>query len=144
MIEPVRILGLSGSTRAKSHNRALVEIATSAAARAGAEVQLISLRDFHLPLYDADLEAESGTPANAIALKALFVQCDGFLVASPEYNGLAHRGAEERDRLAFRVRPSRAKPPSHCVPSRERSPHHVGIAGQLGRRCVGLRICGKS
>ncbi len=87
MTEPVRILGLSGSTRAKSHNRALVEIAASAAARAGAEVQLISLRDFHLPLYDADLEAESGMPANAVALKALFIRCDGFLIASPEYNG---------------------------------------------------------
>jgi NAD(P)H-dependent FMN reductase len=83
----VRILALSGSTRAKSHNRAVVEIAASAAARAGAEVELINLRDFHLPLYDADLEAEGGVPENARALKALFVQSDGFLIASPEYNG---------------------------------------------------------
>jgi NAD(P)H-dependent FMN reductase len=85
--EPVRILGLSGSTRAHSHNRALVEIAASAAARAGAEVELISLRDFHLPLYDADLEAEGGVPTKARALKSLFVECDGYLIASPEYNG---------------------------------------------------------
>jgi NAD(P)H-dependent FMN reductase len=84
---PVRILGLSGSTRAMSHNRAVVEIAASAAARAGAEVQLINLRDFHLPLYDADVEAESGMPANARALKSLFVESDGYLIASPEYNG---------------------------------------------------------
>ena len=87
MSDPIRILGFSGSTRAHSHNRVLVEIATSAAARAGADVQLLDLRDFHLPLYDADLEAESGLPKSAIALKALFVAADGFLVASPEYNG---------------------------------------------------------
>ena len=84
---PVRILALSGSTRAKSHNRAVVEIAASAAARAGAEVQLINLRDFHLPLYDADHEAENGMPESARTLKTLFVACDGYLIASPEYNG---------------------------------------------------------
>ena len=47
---------------------------------------LISLADYPLPLYDADLEAKSGPPANAINLKRLFGLHQGVFIASPEYN----------------------------------------------------------
>lgn len=87
MSSAVRILGLSGSTRRKSHNRALVEIAIAAAERAGAKGELLDLRDFHLPLYDADHEDEHGLPRAALVLKRMFEEADGYLIASPEYNG---------------------------------------------------------
>jgi NAD(P)H-dependent FMN reductase len=83
----VRILALSGSTRRASHNRALVEIAMAAAEKAGVKGELLDLRDFHLPLYDADHEAAHGLPGAALTLKALFEAADGYLIASPEYNG---------------------------------------------------------
>jgi NAD(P)H-dependent FMN reductase len=81
-----RLLALAGSTRAASLNQRLVDIAAEAARAAGAEVTEIRLRDFDLPLYDGDLEA-SAFPAGADALRALFIEHDGFLIATPEYNG---------------------------------------------------------
>lgn len=48
---------------------------------------LINLKDHPLPLFDQDLEDEHGLPAEAVALKKMFRSHDGFLIASPEYNG---------------------------------------------------------
>ncbi len=81
-----KILAFAGSTRTESFNKRLAAIAAEGAREAGAEVSLIDLRDFPMPLYDGDLEDESGLPDNAKKLKALLVACDGFIVASPEYN----------------------------------------------------------
>jgi chromate reductase, NAD(P)H dehydrogenase (quinone) len=81
-----RLLAFSGSLRAESWNQKLVTLAAAAARQSGAEVRLISLRDFRLPLFDEDLEAAEGMPENAKKLKQLFSSHDGFLIASPEYN----------------------------------------------------------
>jgi NAD(P)H-dependent FMN reductase len=83
-----KILAFSGSLRAGSYNQKLVKLAADAARNAGAEVTLISLRDFRLPLFDEDLEAEQGKPENAKELKALFLSHDALLIASPEYNSM--------------------------------------------------------
>jgi chromate reductase, NAD(P)H dehydrogenase (quinone) len=81
-----RILAFSGSLRAESYNQKLVSIAARGARGAGAQVTLIRLRDFPMPLYDQDLEDAKGMPENAAKLKALFAEHDGLLIASPEYN----------------------------------------------------------
>jgi len=81
-----RILVFGGSLRAASFNHQLATLAAAAAREAGADVTLISLRDFRMPLYDADLESEEGMPENAAKLKALFAENDGLIIASPEYN----------------------------------------------------------
>jgi NAD(P)H-dependent FMN reductase len=81
-----KILALSGSLREGSFNWKLVGIAAAGARAAGAEVTELRLRDLPLPVYDADLEAAEGLPANAAKLKELMVSHDGFLIASPEYN----------------------------------------------------------
>lgn len=81
-----KLLAFAGSTRAGSFNQRLVDIAAQHAREAGAEVTEIRLKDFALPLYDEDLEA-NGFPPKAAALRALFIAHDGFLIASPEYNG---------------------------------------------------------
>ena len=86
MSEDVKILAFSGSTREGSWNRKLVAVAAQAAREAGAEVTLIDLRDYALPLYDGDLEAKEGLPDAAVALKTLFKDHQGLLIASPEYN----------------------------------------------------------
>lgn len=83
-----KILAFSGSLRAESYNQRLVKIAADAAQNAGAEVTLISLRDFPMPLFDEDLEAEQGKPEKAKELKALFLSHDALLIASPEYNSM--------------------------------------------------------
>ena len=81
-----RILVFGGSLRAESFNQKLATIAAEAARDAGAEVTLISLRDFRMPLFDEDLEAAEGMPEAARELKALFAEHDGLIIASPEYN----------------------------------------------------------
>ena len=54
---------------------------------AGAEVTLIDLRDYSMPLYNGDLEESHGLPEAAVRMKALFKSHHGLLIASPEYNG---------------------------------------------------------
>ena len=80
------ILAFAGSTRADSFNKKMVRIAADAARNAGAEVTLVDLRDYAMPLYDGDLEAAEGLPAAAQAFKKLMIAHDGFLIAAPEYN----------------------------------------------------------
>ena len=86
MSEPVKILAFAGSTRRDSWNKKLLHIAIQGARSAGAQVTLIDLKDFPLPLYDGDLEATAGVPENALKLKELFKSHQGLLLACPEYN----------------------------------------------------------
>lgn len=81
-----RILALAGSTRRDSFNRKLVGNAVKGATEAGAAVTQVDLKDFPLPIFDQDLEAEHGMPEPGARLKQLFLDHDGFLIASPEYN----------------------------------------------------------
>ncbi|MEM8951170.1 MAG: NAD(P)H-dependent oxidoreductase [Pseudomonadota bacterium] len=82
-----KILAFAGSTREASVNKKLVRVAADGAREAGADVTLIDLRDFPMPLYDGDLEASEGLPEPVQKLKALFLEHQGLLIASPEYNG---------------------------------------------------------
>jgi NAD(P)H-dependent FMN reductase len=81
-----KILAFGGSLRAASFNQKAAALAAASAREAGAEVTLITLRDFPLPLFDQDLEAAAGMPENARKLKDLFLAHDGLIIASPEYN----------------------------------------------------------
>lgn len=76
----------AGSARKASTNKQLSALAASTAKQAGAEVTLIDLADFDMPIYNGDIEADTGLPENAKRLKKLFVEHDGFFIASPEYN----------------------------------------------------------
>ena len=82
-----RIAAFAASLRTGSFNRSLIRVGVEAARDAGAEVTLLDLGDYPLPLYDANLEKSEGLPANALRLKEVFGANDGFLLALPEYNG---------------------------------------------------------
>ncbi len=81
-----KILMFAGSARKASTNKQLAALVASTAQAAGAEVTLIDLKDFEMPIYDGDLEGDTGLPENAKRLKQLFVEHDGLFIASPEYN----------------------------------------------------------
>lgn len=81
-----KLLFFAGSTRTGSFNKKLALLASNIAEDKGTEATFIDLRDFPMPLYDGDLEADKGLPEAAIRLKALFIAHQGFLIASPEYN----------------------------------------------------------
>lgn len=86
MLNTPRILAFAGSLRAGSFNKHLIRIGADAAREAGAEVTLIDLFDFSLPVLNQDDEDALGLPANAKKLKELFISHDGFLISAPEYN----------------------------------------------------------
>ena len=81
-----RILAFGGSLRRDSFNQKLAAVAAAGGREAGAEVTLIALRDYPLPVFDQDLEDAEGLPEAAKKLKQLFREHHGLLIASPEYN----------------------------------------------------------
>jgi chromate reductase, NAD(P)H dehydrogenase (quinone) len=81
----VRLLAFAASLRAGSWNRRLIAVA-AAAARRGAEVELVDFHAFDVPLFDGDLLTASGIPPGAQEFARLISAADGMLVAAPEYN----------------------------------------------------------
>lgn len=81
-----RLIAFAGSTRRESFNKKLVRIAADGARAAGAEVTLLDLAEYPMPLYDGDLEASQGMPPQAKRFKEALKAHDGFLISSPEYN----------------------------------------------------------
>lgn len=81
-----KLIALSGSARRASLNRAVLATAAISASAAGAELTVVDLNDFPLPLFNQDLEDAEGLPEPARRLKALFRGADGFILASPEHN----------------------------------------------------------
>jgi len=84
--DPIRLLAFAGSLRAGSFNRKLIRVLAAGANAAGAEVDLVELRELPFPVYDGDLES-TDFPANVRALQDRLAQADGLLIATPEYNG---------------------------------------------------------
>jgi len=78
----VRLLGIAGSLRQGSHNRALLRAARELLS-AGVALEEFDLRN--LPPYDGDVEA-AGDPETVTALKDAIRAADGLLIATPEYN----------------------------------------------------------
>ncbi len=86
MTYQAKILAFAGSLRKDSYNKMMVRIAADGAREEGAKVTLIDLKDYPLPVYDQDIEDAQGLPENALKLKKLMWEHDGFLLACPEYN----------------------------------------------------------
>ena len=78
-----RILGISGSLRARSFNTALLRAAQSLA---GPDVEFDAATLHGIPLYDGDAEQRDGLPASVAELKERVVASDGVLLCTPEYN----------------------------------------------------------
>ena len=78
----ISILGLAGSLRAGSYNRALLRAAIEHAPEG------MTIRPFDLigvPLYNGDVEAE-GDPESVARFKQAIREADGVLMVTPEYN----------------------------------------------------------
>ncbi len=83
----VKILALAGSLRAKSYNRRVLKIAVDGVRAAGGDVDILDLRDYPLPLFNADDVEKNGFDPTAVKLQELLANYHGLLIASPEYNG---------------------------------------------------------
>ncbi len=107
-----KILAFAGSTRTDSFNKKLVKVASAGANEAGADVTVIDLRDFSMPLYDDDLEKQEGLPTNVLKLKDLMVAHHGFLISSPEYNSSI--SGVLKNMIDWTSRPRDGEPSSAC------------------------------
>lgn len=101
----MRVLGLSGSLRRDSHNRALLR-AAGAALPAGAELTAWD-RIAELPAYDEDLDA-APVPEPVRALREAIAAADAVLIATPEYN--ASLPGALKNALDWASRPHAANP----------------------------------
>ena len=82
----MRLLFFAGSTREGSYNKKLARLARHIASANGIEGVFVDLKDYPMPLYNGDLEAEQGPPLKAQEFKALLGEYQGVFIASPEYN----------------------------------------------------------
>ena len=82
-----KILAFAGSYRENSYNKRVLNLAVEGARDAGGEVTVIDLRDFPLPIFNIDDVEKNGCDVNALGLQDILADHDGFLIASPEYNG---------------------------------------------------------
>ena len=82
-----KILAFAGSLREQSYNKRVVKTAVEGAEKAGGEVTYIDLKDYPMPIYNEDDHQENGFDPNALEFQKLLGEADGFLIASPEYNG---------------------------------------------------------
>jgi chromate reductase, NAD(P)H dehydrogenase (quinone) len=80
--QPITILGIPGSLREHSFNKALIQAAVEVAPP-GVEVRMLLLHD--IPLYNADVEAQ-GDPEPVRELKRAIADADGLLLSTPQYN----------------------------------------------------------
>ena len=82
-----RIVVMAGSSRREALSRKVAAACVAPLAAAGADVDLVELADHPAPLYNGDLEVESGLPEGIVSLQRRLAAADGLLVVNPEYNG---------------------------------------------------------
>jgi chromate reductase len=78
----VHVIGIIGSLRAGSYNRALMNVAMGLLPE-GMTLEIGEIAD--IPLYNADVEAQ-GIPGPVQRLKEQVAAADALLIATPEYN----------------------------------------------------------
>lgn len=87
MTRSPKILAFAGSLREHALSKRVLKVAIKGAEKVGAEVTYVDLRDYPMPIYNLDDHETNGFDEKALAFQGLLVQHDGFLIASPEYNG---------------------------------------------------------
>ncbi len=99
--EPVRILGIGGSTRRGSMSLLALKVALRIAEEEGAQTSLAAVRDLDLPLYNGERHL-SEYPATLHWLLDEVRAADGFVICSPTYHGTISGAAKNvLDSLEF-------------------------------------------
>ncbi len=81
--DPTQVVGISGSLRDASVTRVAVERALAAVGAAGGTTELLDLREYDLPVFDAD-HREAG---DAPELTRRVRRADSILLGTPMYHG---------------------------------------------------------
>ena len=81
-----KVLAFAGSNSPVSINHKL--IGTTASLIDFAQVDVISLRTFSVHFYDVEKERAEGIPQKMIELSSILSQYEGFVLSTPEHNGI--------------------------------------------------------
>jgi NAD(P)H-dependent FMN reductase len=80
-----KVVAFAASSSSRSINRQLVTYASGLLANA--QVEVLDLNDFELPLFSVDREDELGQPPQALAFLQKLKQADGIIISFAEHNG---------------------------------------------------------
>ena len=83
--ESLRVAGICGSIRTGSYTRMALELALRGAEEAGAQTELIDLRDYQIIFCDGK-DDESGYPEDVFKMRRVLRQSQGIILATPEYH----------------------------------------------------------
>ena len=81
----MKIIALAATSSSKSINKTLVTFAANQVANA--EVEVIDINDYELPLFSEDREAELGQPELAKAFFEKLGSADAIMISFAEHNG---------------------------------------------------------
>lgn len=84
MANKIKVVGVGGSLAAQSSSLAALRIALEGAAEAGAQTELLDIRELNLPMYAPDI---SEAPDSVRQLCDSVNSADGLLWSSPLYHG---------------------------------------------------------
>ncbi len=110
----VHVAALCGSLRAESHTRTALEAVLDAAAGAGATTELLDLREYELPIFDADRDREDAGDAERLAERVR--AADTIILGSPMYHAPTPRRSRRRSTTVAST--SSQTRPSDCSRSR--------------------------
>ncbi len=82
----MRILVFAASLRRDSLNKKLAILIARKLSAASAEVDYADFREFEMPVFDGDLEANDGIPNGTREFGDRILASDGVVIVSPEYN----------------------------------------------------------
>ena len=78
-----KILAFAGSYRKHSFSKRVLTVAVEGAREAGADVTVLDLNDYPLPIFNEDDVNSDGFPENAYRLQDALNEADGFLISTP-------------------------------------------------------------
>lgn len=81
-----KILAIAGSFREHAYSKRVLTCAANGARAAGAEVTIVDLREYPMPIFDQDIQ-DKAFDETALRLQNVIAEHDGFLLSTPEYNG---------------------------------------------------------
>ncbi|MCJ8331320.1 MAG: NAD(P)H-dependent oxidoreductase [Lentisphaeria bacterium] len=81
----MKLIAFAASSSTKSINKKLVTYAAGLVD--GAEVEILDINDYEIPLFSQDREEELGQPELAKAFRAKFESCDAIIISFAEHNG---------------------------------------------------------
>jgi NAD(P)H-dependent FMN reductase len=82
-VSMTRVVAVCGSLREQSRTRQALEVALDGAAAARADTELLDLREFDLPLFDADHDVQGDSERLIARIDA----ADSILLGTPMYHG---------------------------------------------------------